>query len=78
MDRSHFPKNLKHAYLVKILPCILCFIQVITKVLEGKNKPVYHPFNDCGEHVVVVNSKHIALLGKFDFLKFLFDILSHF
>jgi large subunit ribosomal protein L13 len=33
-------------------------------VLEGKNKPVYHPMNDCGDHVVVVNSKHVALLGE--------------
>jgi len=38
--------------------------KVITKVLEGKNKPVYHPFNDVGDHVVVINSKHISLLGR--------------
>ena len=38
--------------------------RVITKVLEGKNKPIYHPLTDCGDHVVVINSKHIALLGR--------------
>jgi large subunit ribosomal protein L13 len=36
----------------------------ITRVLEGKHKPIYHPMNDCGDHVVVINSRHIALLGR--------------
>ena len=36
----------------------------ITKVLEGKNKPIYHPYNDAGDHVVVTNSRHVALLGR--------------
>ncbi len=36
----------------------------ITPILEGKHKPVYHPMNDCGDHVVVINSRHIALLGQ--------------
>jgi len=38
--------------------------KVITKHLEGKNKPIYHPHNDCGDHVVIINSKQIALLGR--------------
>jgi len=38
--------------------------KVITKVLEGKNKAIYHPMTDCGDHVVVLNSKHISLLGR--------------
>ena len=38
--------------------------RVITKILEGKNKAIYHPLTDCGDHVVVLNSKHIALLGR--------------
>ncbi|XP_023331570.1 39S ribosomal protein L13, mitochondrial [Eurytemora carolleeae] len=38
--------------------------KIITNHLEGKNKPIYHPKNDCGDHVVVINSKHIALLGR--------------
>jgi len=36
----------------------------LTKYLEGKNKPVYHPHNDCGDHVIIINSKQIALLGR--------------
>jgi len=38
--------------------------KIITPVLEGKHKPVYHPYNECGDHVVVVNSRHVALLGQ--------------
>ena len=38
--------------------------KIITKHLEGKNKPIYHPHNDCGDHVIVINSKHLALLGR--------------
>ncbi len=38
--------------------------KVITPCLEGKSKPVYHPLNECGDHVVVVNSRHVALLGR--------------
>ena len=34
------------------------------QVLQGSNKAVYHPMTDCGDHVVVINSKHIALLGR--------------
>lgn len=36
----------------------------ITRVLEGKHKPIFHPLTDCGDHVVVINSRHIALLGR--------------
>jgi large subunit ribosomal protein L13 len=36
----------------------------ITRVLEGKHKPIYHPMNDTGDHVVVINSRHVALLGR--------------
>ena len=31
--------------------------KVITPVLEGKNKPIYHPLNECGDHVIVINSR---------------------
>ena len=36
----------------------------ITPALEGKHKPLYHPANDCGDHVVVINSRQVALLGR--------------
>lgn len=31
--------------------------------LMGLHKPIYHPLNECGDHVVVINSKEIALRG---------------
>lgn len=36
--------------------------KVVTKYLEGKNKPVYHPFTDAGDHVVIINSKEVRLV----------------
>ena len=27
-------------------------------------QPIYHPLNDCGDHVVVINSKDVALIGR--------------
>jgi hypothetical protein len=36
----------------------------LTPILEGKHKPIYSPNNDCGDHVVVINSRHLALLGR--------------
>ncbi|XP_075215090.1 mitochondrial ribosomal protein L13 [Lycorma delicatula] len=36
---------------------------VIQKFLKGLHKPIYHPLADCGDHVVVINSKEIAMRG---------------
>ncbi|XP_043286931.1 39S ribosomal protein L13, mitochondrial-like [Venturia canescens] len=36
---------------------------VIGKYLLGRYKPIFHPMADCGDHVVVINSKDIALRG---------------
>ncbi|KAK0069979.1 39S ribosomal protein L13 mitochondrial [Biomphalaria pfeifferi] len=33
--------------------------------LQGLNKPVYHNDSDVGDHVVVFNTKHIAMRGDF-------------
>merc|ERR1711974_372016 len=35
----------------------------ITPILEGKNKPIYHPTVDSGDHVIVINSRHVCLIG---------------
>lgn len=35
----------------------------IKHFLTGRYKPIYHPLNDCGDHVVVINSRDIALRG---------------
>ncbi|XP_026321001.1 39S ribosomal protein L13, mitochondrial isoform X2 [Hyposmocoma kahamanoa] len=36
---------------------------IIKKYLMGMHKPIYHPMNDCGDVVVCINSKQIALKG---------------
>jgi large subunit ribosomal protein L13 len=33
------------------------------KVLQGKHKPIYTPYIDCGDHVVVVNAGQAVLTG---------------
>lgn len=33
-------------------------------LLRGKHKATYTPHMDCGDHVVVINAKHIHLSGK--------------
>merc|ERR1712226_469529 len=32
--------------------------------LEGRNKPLYHPLSDIGDHVVVVNTKEVAMADE--------------
>nr|ACO51675.1 39S ribosomal protein L13, mitochondrial [Aquarana catesbeiana] len=32
--------------------------------LQGIHKPVYHALSDCGDHVVVKNTRHIAFSGN--------------
>nr|XP_054772741.1 LOW QUALITY PROTEIN: 39S ribosomal protein L13, mitochondrial-like [Lytechinus pictus] len=32
----------------------------ISKVLQGKHKPIYHPLSDVGDHVVVINTSQVA------------------
>uniref|UniRef100_A0A672LRA4 Large ribosomal subunit protein uL13m n=1 Tax=Sinocyclocheilus grahami TaxID=75366 RepID=A0A672LRA4_SINGR len=32
--------------------------------LQGKHKPIYHPMSDIGDHVVVMNTRHIAFSGN--------------
>jgi large subunit ribosomal protein L13 len=34
------------------------------KVLQGKHKPTYTPYIDCGDHVVVVNAAEAVLTGQ--------------
>jgi large subunit ribosomal protein L13 len=34
------------------------------KVLQGKHKPIYTPYIDCGDHVVVVNAAQAVLTGQ--------------
>ncbi|KAJ2000630.1 54S ribosomal protein L23, mitochondrial [Coemansia sp. RSA 2322] len=36
----------------------------IAQTLMGKHKPIYDPASDCGDYVVVVNAKHVAVTGR--------------
>jgi large subunit ribosomal protein L13 len=36
----------------------------VARILAGKHKPVYTPFLDTGDHVVVLNAEKIALTGR--------------
>jgi len=36
----------------------------VATLLTGKNKPVYTPFLDTGDHVVVVNAEKVKLTGN--------------
>ncbi|XP_033011996.1 39S ribosomal protein L13, mitochondrial, partial [Lacerta agilis] len=40
-------------------------IAAITAIrLQGKHKPVYHALSDLGDHVVIINTRHIAFSGN--------------
>ncbi|XP_043933316.1 39S ribosomal protein L13, mitochondrial isoform X2 [Protopterus annectens] len=32
--------------------------------LQGKHKPIYHALSDCGDHVVIINTRHVAFSGN--------------
>ncbi|MCR5717229.1 MAG: 50S ribosomal protein L13 [Lachnospiraceae bacterium] len=36
----------------------------VAKVLRGKNKPVFTPFLDMGDNVIIVNAEKIKVTGK--------------
>ena len=36
----------------------------VANVLRGKNKPIYTPHVDTGDHVIVINASKIVLTGK--------------
>uniref|UniRef100_UPI00358F2853 large ribosomal subunit protein uL13m n=1 Tax=Myxine glutinosa TaxID=7769 RepID=UPI00358F2853 len=38
--------------------------EVCCQHLQGKHKPIYHATSDCGDHVVVINTRHIAFSGN--------------
>ncbi|KAI9340891.1 ribosomal protein L13 domain-containing protein [Obelidium mucronatum] len=40
--------------------------QRISIALRGKYKPTWHPSDDIGDYVVVINARHIKLSGKKD------------
>lgn len=36
----------------------------VAAILRGKNKPIYTPHCDTGDHVIVINAEKIVLTGK--------------
>jgi len=36
----------------------------IAKVLRGKNKPIFSPYADAGDYVIVINAEKVAVTGK--------------
>jgi len=36
----------------------------VARILMGKNKPIYTPFLDTGDHVVIINAEKIRLTGR--------------
>ncbi len=36
----------------------------VAKVLRGKNKPIYTPFMDCGDYVIIVNAAKVKVTGR--------------
>jgi len=36
----------------------------VAKLLTGKEKPIYTPFMDSGDHVIIINAEKIRLTGK--------------
>lgn len=36
----------------------------VAAILRGKHKPIYTPFVDTGDHVIVINAEKVRLTGK--------------
>lgn len=36
----------------------------VAKVLRGKNKPIFTPYMDCGDYVIIVNADKVTVTGK--------------
>ncbi|MDO4493323.1 MAG: 50S ribosomal protein L13 [Clostridia bacterium] len=36
----------------------------VAAILRGKNKPIFTPHVDCGDHVIIVNADKVRLTGK--------------
>lgn len=36
----------------------------VARILTGKNKPEYTPFLDTGDHVVIINARHVQFKGS--------------
>lgn len=57
IDRKWYVVDLKGAILGRAA------IQ-IADVLRGKIKPTFSPHVDCGDHVIVINARHVTVSGR--------------
>ena len=57
LDRQWFVIDAKGVILGKLAA-------TAATVLTGKRKPIYTPFLDTGDHVVVINAAQVALSGR--------------
>ena len=62
-DRSWFVIDAKNVVLGKLAA-------TAATVLTGKRKPIYTPFLDTGDHVVVINAAQVHLTGRKEETKF--------
>ena len=37
---------------------------IAANILRGKNKPIFTPHVDCGDHLIIINAKDVKLTGK--------------
>jgi large subunit ribosomal protein L13 len=36
----------------------------VAQLLRGKNKPYFSPHLDCGDHIILVNARHVRVTGR--------------
>ena len=63
LDRKWFVIDAKGVVLGKLAAAA-------ATLLTGKRKPIYTPFLDTGDHVVVINASQVTLTGRKDENKF--------
>ncbi|MBF2097892.1 MAG: 50S ribosomal protein L13 [Gloeomargaritaceae cyanobacterium C42_A2020_066] len=44
--------------------CLGRLATTVARLIRGKDKPIYTPFLDTGDVVVVINAEHVAVTGK--------------
>jgi len=65
---THFPKAAEREsawFVVDAKDQVLGKLATrIASVLRGKHKPIFTPFMDTGDHVIVLNARHVHVSGK--------------
>lgn len=66
--KTYVPKAIdfqRKWYLVDLKGAIVGRAAVkIASILRGKDKPVFSPHVDCGDHVIVINARHVTMTGR--------------